>query len=299
MVKPSRYERTKFCPGKDCHKKYRNEFGMSQEQKDKISKTKGGVKTDVRICEECGVEFKIEKWKKNRFHSRECGMRHVGKNTKGCWNRGLTKENNDKLADLGNKHSASMLNKYALGDIDTWNKGLTKTDPRVAKYVQSQTNWRNTPSLAKDAWKKAMSVAQVKAHAAGKYPFTFTKPEKLTWTYLESLGYVIIEFKDKSDSDPPNCWYHQYDFFGAFVPDFVCPDLKYVLEVDGCFIHGHDLNKCKHRTAKYGWTKIAEDNRKRDRRKHSMYYRKGWKWANVWECEAELGDFHRITQYLT
>ncbi len=298
MVKPSRWEREKCCK-KKCSNEYRNKHGMSEETKRKISEAKGGIKKDKRICVECGKEFEVESWRKNRFHNKECSMRHIGKRSHSNTYRKLLPPDDLKILSANKKQQQTLKKRFADGDLKIWNKDLTKeNDERVAKYVKTQTEIRNTEGPDKEAWKAAMSKGQVKAHAAGKYPFKFTKPEKVTWAHLESLGLTVKPYSEKSDDDPENTWYHQYPFFDAFVPDFACPGLRGIIEVDGCMIHGHDLSKCKHRTAKYGWTKIAVGNQKRDRRKHSMYHRKGWKWANVWECEADLGDFHRIEQYL-
>lgn len=296
-VKPSRFERTKFH-SKECRLAYSKQHGMSQETKDKISTTKGGIKKDKRICEACGVEFEVESWRKNRFHSRECAMRTIGKQPTNSWNTGLTKETNPTLARLADQHAKTMKQRYSDG-METWNKGLTKdTDERVAQYVATQTKQRNTDGEWKDKWRKSLSKGQVKAHAAGKYPFTFTIPEQLTWAHLESTGHTVKAYSDKSDNDLENTWYHQYNFKDAFVPDFACPDLNCIIEVNGCYHHGHDSDKCDGSIYRRGSSDYVENNIKRDRRKYSMYHRHGWKWALVWECEAHDGDFHRLKEYL-
>ena len=114
------------------------------------------------------------------------------------------------------------------------------------------------------------------------------------------MGHIVKPYSEKSDDDEENTWYHQYPFEDTFTPDFACPDLKGIIEVNGCHHHGHDVAKCQHRTAKYkrAETDYVKDNIKRDRRKYSMYHRHGWKWALVWECEAHDNDFHRIEEYL-
>ena len=302
IITPCRYKEGKnfFC-GPEHQKEAQKGRTLSDETKKRISESKGGIKKETRICEGCGIEFEIEKWKKNRFHSRECGCRFVGKKShSNSWRKGLSLDD-PKMVAATKKQSETLLQLYKDGTIKPWNEGLTaETDERVADYVKKQTDWRNTDSDAKDAWKQAMSKGQVQAHAAGKYPHTFTIPEQLTWAHLESLGYTVKPWADKSDNDPENTWYHQYNFENAFVPDFACPDLKGVIEVNGCHHHGHDVVKCQHRTAKYkrAETDYVKDNIKRDRRKYSMYHRHGWKWALVWECEAAQGDFHRIEEYL-
>ncbi|MHA2279886.1 MAG: hypothetical protein ACXAC5_03290 [Promethearchaeota archaeon] len=295
QIAPCRAKTRKFC-NNECKIAFQTGIPKSEETKRRISEAKGGVKKDSRICEACGTLFEVESWRKNRFCGRVCSMRITGQNPTNSWRKGLTKDD-PKIAAAIEKQSATMKKRYETEDI--WNKGLTKdTDERVAAGVKRLTKLRNTDGAWKDSWKQAMSKGQVQAHAAGKYPHTFTKPEQLTWKYLESIGHIVKPDSERSDNDPENTWYHQYNFKDAFVPDFACPDLNCIIEVNGCAIHGHDLSKCKGRTAKYGWSKFAHDNIKRDRQKYSMYHRHGWKWALVWECEAENDDFHRIKEYL-
>lgn len=301
MVKPSLYERKHYC-GMECRIKFENDDlqyrKLREKINDKISQSKGGVTKDSRVCEECGKIFEVESWRGKRFCDRKCSMRHTGKHSAEPWNKGLD-ISDTRIESLSKKQSQTIKSRYDNGEIEIWNKGLTKdTDDRVASAVEKLTKLRNTDGEWKDKWREAMSKGQVKAWGDGKYSNFNTKPELLTKAYLENLGYLVKLYSEKADTDPENTWYQQYPFYDAFVPDFACPDLKMIIEVNGCMIHGHDLNKCQHRTAKYGWTKIAEDNQKRDRRKHSMYNRKGWRWAVVWECEAELGDFHRVQKYL-
>ena len=299
LVKPSRYNREKCCC-KTCSKEYKSKHGLSEETRQKISASKGGITTKEIICPVCGIHKEVEAWRKAKFCSRQCALQEGRKHIDEPWNKGLDKSH-PTIAKISSDHSKHMKDKYDSGEIETWNKGLTKdTDDRVAKYVKTQTKIRNTDGPQKDKWRKALAKGQVKAHANGSYDhaYTFTKPEQLTWKHLESLGYTVKACKDRSDSDPSNTWYHQYNFFDAFVPDFACPDLKCVIEVHGCAIHGHDPAKCTHRTSQYGWSKVAKDNLTRDRKKYSMYHRQGWKWAIIWECEAENGDFHRLNKYL-
>ncbi len=166
---------------------------MSQEIKNKISESKGGIKKDKRICEACGVEFEVESWRKNRFHSRECAMRTIGKRShSNTWKRGLAKDD-PKLIAATAKQSATM--KKICEKQGVWNKGLTKdTDERVAQYVATQTKQRNTDGEWKDNWRKSLSKGQVQAHADGKYPTQFTKPERQTWEYLESIGCTVKSY---------------------------------------------------------------------------------------------------------
>lgn len=293
--RPAKAHISKFCsvPCRCAYEKIHGKIKLTDEER----KTRYKQPEREFICQGCGDSFKAKGWKERKYCTRQCSMSTIGKRPTNSWTTGLDMSD-PKLKSAIDKHAKTLKKRYADGDIETWNKGLTKdTDERVAQYVKSQTTFRNTDSPAKDAWKKALSKGQVQAHAAGKYPHTFTKPEQLTWEYLESLGLTVKAYADKSDDDPINTWYHQYPF-EKFVPDFACPDLKCIIEVDGCAYHAHSPDKCQKPEAKYGWTKFANDNAKRDRKKHWFYHSKGWKWANVWECEADAGDFHRIRKYL-
>jgi hypothetical protein len=295
LVKPSRFDREKCC-SKECSLKWKKEHGMSEESKQKISQTKGGIKKEKRICVGCGIEFEVERWKKKRYHNRECSGRATGKLSTIPWNKGLTKDDPRVKASL-KKHSETLRKRYITGEIEAWNKGLNKvSDERIAKGAQTQSDtWWNKPEEERNKIKKTLSKSQVQAHASGKYPHCFTQPEKITWEYLESLGYSVKEFKEFDCNDPPNTWYHQFNFMNTFVPDFGCPDLKSVIEVNGCYVHGHYPDKCSIINA---ISKFAQTNIKRDKQKYSFYHRNGWRWALVWECEARQKDFHRIHREL-
>jgi len=252
------------------------------------------------VCKECGEDFEAERYRvKNgggQYCSRQCSMRATGKKYKSSWREGRSKDD-PKIVAANKAQSETLKKRHADGDLKTWNDGLTKdTDDRVADYVAKQTVMRNTPGPQKDAWRAALSAGQVKAHADGKYPFTFTKPEQIVWAFLESKKLTVKEYKDRLDSDEDDVWYHNFPV-GKFVADFGCEGSKSVIECNGCYVHGHDTTKCKHRTAKYGRTGWGAGNIKKDRRKYSYYERNGWNWALVWECEGENGDFHRVEAY--
>ncbi len=300
IINPCRYKEGKrfFC-NPEHQKEGQRGRTLSEATKKKISGTKGGISTEVRICKGCGINFEVPKWSKKIYHDRQCSSTIIGRLSNDPWNKGLTKENNERLKQMGEKHSQWLQKQYTSGKLKIWNKGLTvETDERMRKLSDHLTQMRNTEGPWKEAWRESMRKGQVKAHAAGKHPRTFTIPEQLTWNYLESLGYVVKAFSDKSDDDLENTWYHQYNFEDAFVPDFACPDQRCIIEVNGCYHHGHYSSKCNRAIYKRGNSDYVENNIKRDRRKYSMYHRHGWKWALVWECEAHDGDFHRLQERL-
>lgn len=289
-----------------CGPEHRGEFQknkvLSEETKRKISQTKGGIKKEKRICVRpgCGIEFEVRCGSKKQYHSRECSCKTIGERShNNIWNKGLSVSTDQRVAENIKKSSITKLKRYRSGEIVAWNKGLTaENDPRMAKLNEHLTKMRNTEGEWKEKWRESMRKGQVKAWSEGKYNRPITSPEQLTWNYLETIGFCVKWFKDSSKEDPKNTWYFQYPFEDAFVPDFACPDLKAVIEVHGCAIHAHDLEKCKMRTSKVAWNDFAQNNRKRDRKKYYLYHKHEWKWAIVWQCEANNGDFHRINKYL-
>lgn len=94
------------------------------------------------------------------------------------WNKGLTKETNQKIALMSEKIGQSLCEGYADGSITPWQQGLTKeTDSRIAKMSTTRidgfrtgriVNWsqgltkETDPRLARAS--AALSVAAVKAH---------------------------------------------------------------------------------------------------------------------------------------
>lgn len=251
-----------------------------------------------KICIGCGIEYS-SKHKNSKYCSRVCGCSHIGKLKTNPWNKGLNKELDDRLKKSGQKSGNTLKTLHASGVIKAWNEGLTKeTSPSLLAASEKQKIQRNQEGEWKDNWIEAMRKGQVKAWSEGKYANHNTKPEIKTKEYLEKLGYAVKLYKDKSNEDSTYTWYQQYPFYDSFVPDFACPDLKLIIEVDGCCYHAHNIEKCKLPPKNGQWNPLAYEIAKRDLRKHWLYNNKGWKWCNVWECEINTNDFHRIHKYL-
>ncbi len=301
IITPCRYkEGKKFFCSPEHQKKAQKGRTLSEETKKRISETKGGIATEIRICKGCGIKFEVPKWSKKIYHDRQCSSTAIGQLPTKPWNKGLTKDTDKRLQQNAERHSKYMKEQYDSGKLKVWNKGLTaKTDERMKKLNDHLTKMRNTEGPWKEAWKEAMRKGQVHAWANGSYDRAITKPEQITWDYLEFIGYSVKHYQYRNDEDDlDNTWYFQFPFMNAFVPDFALPKKQWIIEVNGCAVHGHNLDKCTGRYVKYGLNQFALDNAKRDRRKYSMYYRNGWKWALVWQCEADNGDFHRLKEYL-
>lgn len=83
-------------------------------------------------------------------------------------------------------------------------------------------------------------------------------------------------------------------------PDIVLPKLKTVVEVRGCFWHGHTrcpLFRAPASNVEFWHIKIA-GNRKRDRRNERALRALGWHQATVWECSLRAGSAARMQRLL-
>jgi DNA mismatch endonuclease (patch repair protein) len=70
-------------------------------------------------------------------------------------------------------------------------------------------------------------------------------------------------------------------------PDLVLARLHTVIEVRGCFWHGHACGRCRIPATRRGyWLDKIERNRRRDARTSQALRRAGWSVLVVWECET-------------
>lgn len=70
-------------------------------------------------------------------------------------------------------------------------------------------------------------------------------------------------------------------------PDLVLARLRTVIEVRGCFWHGHACGRCRIPATRRGyWLDKIERNRRRDARTSRALRRAGWSVLVVWECET-------------
>jgi DNA mismatch endonuclease, patch repair protein len=73
-------------------------------------------------------------------------------------------------------------------------------------------------------------------------------------------------------------------------PDFVVPDLRLAVFVNGCFWHWHGCPRSRmpSSNAEY-WNRKIEGNRKRDRRSKRLLTASGWHYVTIWECNLAHG----------
>ena len=113
-----------------------------------------------------------------------------------------------------------------------------------------------------------------------------TKPEKTVRSHLHKQGYRFV--------------LHDKRLPGK--PDIVLPRYKTVVEVNGCFWHGHE--GCKKasipKTRTEFWLNKIQSNKARDARHRRELKESGWRVIEVWQCEIgedRLNDlFRQITR---
>lgn len=106
-----------------------------------------------------------------------------------------------------------------------------------------------------------------------------TKPEMRVRRLVYGLGYRYR--------------LHRADLPGK--PDLVFPSRRKVVQVNGCFWHGHKcrLGRMPKSSVDYWRNKIAT-NQKRDMRTIRSLRKLGWECLTVWECS--LGDESKLAK---
>lgn len=76
-------------------------------------------------------------------------------------------------------------------------------------------------------------------------------------------------------------WRRHYPLFGK--PDFVFPNQRLAVFVDGCFWHGCPKHSNMPRNNHAFWKRKLNSNKARDRRVNRMLRQKGWRIIRIWE----------------
>jgi len=71
-------------------------------------------------------------------------------------------------------------------------------------------------------------------------------------------------------------------------PDFVFPDQRLAVFVDGCFWHGCPLHGTNPATNREFWSEKITRNRQRDREVNRALRALGWRILRIWEHELTL-----------
>jgi len=106
-----------------------------------------------------------------------------------------------------------------------------------------------------------------------------TKPEIMVRRMLHGLGYRFrLHVREL-----PGC------------PDIVLPKHRTIIQVKGCFWHGHNcLNGRTPGTNRDYWIPKLRRNRERDRRNERALRRLGWSVRSIWECKLEASSRKRL-----
>lgn len=111
-----------------------------------------------------------------------------------------------------------------------------------------------------------------------------TKPEMLVRRFLHANG---LRYR-----------LHVKDLPGK--PDIVLPKYKTIINVHGCFWHGH--NNCKYyilpKTRTDWWTAKIERNKKKDIENSLALQIDKWKIIDIWECDLKKDKIDLTLQRL-
>jgi DNA mismatch endonuclease (patch repair protein) len=70
-------------------------------------------------------------------------------------------------------------------------------------------------------------------------------------------------------------------------PDIVLPRLRKIIEIRGCFWHGHSCGRCRIPATRRGfWLAKIARNRRRDRASIRALHAAGWETLIIWECQT-------------
>jgi hypothetical protein len=93
------------------------------------------------------------------------------------WNKGLTEENDSRVKKYTDGSKEAKRKGFANGSIVVWNKGLDKSDPRVAKYAEAQSiSRKGVPNL-----KLRVPVSQSRSKTVGKFRALFKTTLYISW----------------------------------------------------------------------------------------------------------------------
>ncbi len=83
-------------------------------------------------------------------------------------------------------------------------------------------------------------------------------------------------------------------------PDLVFPMYHAVIQVQGCFWHGHDCHLFKWPSTRQDfWKAKITGNRERDTRNLAARRELGWRTLNIWECALKASTRLPIDEVLT
>lgn len=91
-------------------------------------------------------------------------------------------------------------------------------------------------------------------------------------------------------------WRRHYKVKGH--PDFVFPDRRVAVFVDGCFWHGHDCRNTRPSDHAEYWQQKRRRNMERDQAVTKLFESRGWKVIRIWECELKKKNLSVLSEKL-
>ncbi|MDE3065933.1 MAG: very short patch repair endonuclease [Verrucomicrobiota bacterium] len=80
-------------------------------------------------------------------------------------------------------------------------------------------------------------------------------------------------------------WRRHQPIFGK--PDFIFPEFRLAIFVDGCFWHGCPEHATKPKNNRAFWRRKLSANKKRDQLVNRVLRRAGWRVVRIWECALQ------------
>ena len=91
-------------------------------------------------------------------------------------------------------------------------------------------------------------------------------------------------------------WRRNYRVKGH--PDFIFPNKRIAIFVDGCFWHGHDCRNTRPSDNAEYWQKKRERNISHDKEITTMFETRGWIVIRIWECELKKSNSNILLKKL-
>lgn len=92
-------------------------------------------------------------------------------------------------------------------------------------------------------------------------------------------------------------WRRTYPLVGK--PDFVFPQKRIAVFVDGCFWHGHDCRNVTPKDNAEFWNIKRKYNREHDEVVTKALQSKNWKVVRIWECELKKKNEGKLKEKLS
>lgn len=117
--------------------------------------------------------------------------------------------------------------------------------------------------------------------------------EKRSWTMAQ------VKSKDTKPEMKVRKWLHHNGFRYRLhdkrypgKPDIVLPKYKCIVNINGCYWHGHDCKNFRFpKSNTEYWKNKINGNINRDKKNNSLLKELGFKVITVWECELKKDNF--------